>query len=150
MTLQEAYNFFKSLSSQTTNKSEVKIYNKFLSILSNLKSRTFTQEEMQSIEAELDALNLITNKENNIKFFKKAFSKFQNFLRDTFSLIPKGFYTRLGIGLGMSFGIIFGIVFLSSFERSLGIAFGVIIGLLVGLTFGQSMDSKARSESRVL
>ncbi len=150
MTLQEAYNFFESLKSETTKKSEIKVYNKFLDILNSVKSREFSKEEIQSIENELDRLDLRSKPENKRKYFKKALSKFEKYLKDTFSLSSKSYYTSLGIGLGSSFGILFGIVFLSSFERSLGIALGLSIGMLIGVLIGRSMDAKAKSEGRVL
>ena len=150
MTLQEAYNFFESLKIETTKQSEIKIYKKFLHILTELKSREFSKDEIQSIEAELDSLNLELNHENGKKYIKKALSKFEKYLKDRFSLTSKGYYTNIGIGLGSSFGIIFGIVFLSSLERSLGISLGLIIGMLIGLTIGRSMDAKAISEDKVL
>lgn len=148
MTLQEAYDFFEGLKSETTKKSDIKIYVKFLHILSELKSREFSSEEIQSIEAELDSLN--SNSENRIKYLKKALRKFEKYLKDSFSLIPKGYYTNLGIGLGSSFGLLFGVVFLSSLERSLGIASGLSIGMLIGLVIGRYMDTRAVSEGRVL
>ena len=150
MTLQEAYNFFESLTTETTKKSEIKIYEKFLHILTELKNREFSKDEIQSIEAELDSLNLKSNPENRKKYFKKALSKFEKYLKDTFSLTSQGYYTQLGIGLGSSFGILFGIVFLSSFERSLGIALGLSIGMLIGLIIGRNMDSKAKNEGKML
>ena len=41
MTLQEAYNFFESLKIETTRKYEIKVYEKFLHILSELKIKEF-------------------------------------------------------------------------------------------------------------
>ena len=150
MTLKNAINFFESLKIETTNKSEIKVYEKFLLILTELKIRTFSKDEMESIEKELDNLNLKSNPENRKKYFKKALSKFEKYLKDTFSLTSKGYFTNLGVGLGSSFGILFGVVFLSSLERSLGISMGLAIGMLVGLIIGRSMDAKAISEGRVL
>ena len=150
MTLQEAYNFFESLKIETTKKSEIKVYDKFVYTLSELKTRKFTKDEIQSIETELESFNLKSNRENNIKFFKKVFSKLEIFLKDTFSLTSKGYYTKLGGGLGLSFGILFGVVFLSSWERSLGISMGLIFGMLIGSTIGRAMDAKAMSEGRVI
>ncbi|MEZ4823178.1 MAG: hypothetical protein R2942_12505 [Ignavibacteria bacterium] len=49
-----------------------------------IKKRIFTKDEIQSIETELGSLNLESNREENIKFFKKALSKFENFLKDNF------------------------------------------------------------------
>jgi len=150
MTLQEAINFFESLKIETTKKSEIKIYEKFIHILTELQSREFSKDEIQSLETELNSLNLDSNPENRIKYIKKTLSKFEKYLKNTFSLTSKGYYTNIGLGLGTSFGILFGIVFLSGFERSLGIALGLSIGMLIGLIIGRSMDTKAISEGRVL
>ena len=150
MTLQEAYNFFESLKNETTKKYEIKVYKKFLYTLTELKNREFSKDEIQSLETELDSLNLKSNPENRKKYFKKALSKFEKYLKDTFSLTSKGYYTNMGIGLGTSYGILFGVVVLASFERSLGISLGMIIGMLIGLTIGRNMDSKAIAEGRVL
>jgi len=150
MTLQEAYNIFESLKTETTNKHEIKVYEKFLHILSKLKIREFSKDEIQSIETELDRLNLKSNPGDRKKHVKKALSKFEKYLKDRFSLTSKGYYTNLYSGLGLSFGLLFGVVFLSSWERSLGISIGLIGGMLVGLIIGQSMDAKAKSDSKVL
>ena len=150
MTLQEAYNLFERLKTKTTNKAERKVYEKFTHVLSKLKSRELSKEEIQSIETELDRLNLDLPPENSKKYFKKALRKFEKYLKDTFSLISKGYYTNLGIGLGSSFGILLGIVVLSGFERSLGIAYGISFGMLIGLIIGRNMDAKAAAEGNVL
>lgn len=150
MTLQEAYNFFESFKIETTKKSEIRVYEKFLHVLSELKNRDFSKDEIQSIEAELEGLNLESNPENRKKYFGKALNKFEKFLKDTFSLITKGYYTIIGIGLGSSFGILFGIVILSGLERSLGIALGLSFGMLIGLIIGRNMDSKAEAAGRML
>ena len=150
MTLQEAHHFFEDLRTETTKKSEIKVFDKYIYLLSELKNRSFTKEELQSIETILDSFNLKSSKEKSIRFFKKALNKFETFLKDTFSLTSKDHYTKLGAGLGMSFGILFGVVFLASFERSLGISLGLIGGMIIGSAIGRSMDAKALSESRVL
>ena len=51
--------------------------------------------------SDMDELFLITT-----KFIFIFFA----FLKDTFSLTLKGYYTQIGIGLGSSFGILFGIL----------------------------------------
>ena len=104
MTLQEAYNFFEILKTETTKKYEIKVYEKFLHILSKLKFREFSKDEIQFIETELESLNLKSNPKNRKKYFKKALSKFEKYLKDTFSLTTKGYYSNLYSGLGLSFG----------------------------------------------
>lgn len=150
MTLQEAYNFFESLKIESTKKSETRVYEKFLHVLSELKNRDFSKDEIQSIEAELDRLKLASNPGNRKKYFGKALNKFGKFLKNTFSLISKRYYTSIGIGLGSSFGILFGIVILSDLERSLGIALGLSFGMLIGLIIGRNMDSQAKAAGRML
>lgn len=146
MTLQEACNFFETLVTETTRKSEIKIYEKFVAILSELKTRQFREDEIQSIEREL--ANLKSNPENRRKYFKTALVTFEKYLENTFSLTSKSYYTNLGVELGASFGFLFGVVFLSSWERSLGICLGLIAGMIIGSTIGRSMDAKAKRQGK--
>ncbi|MPR36968.1 hypothetical protein [Salmonirosea aquatica] len=150
MTTHDASKLFKSLSTETTNKSELKVYEKFIHILNELNNREFTEAEIQSIETELDSLNLKAYSKNRKKYFTNALSEFEKYLKDTFSLISKGYYVNVGISLGMTFGIIIGITLFSSFDRSLGISLGISVGMLIGLTIGRSMESQANAAGKVL
>lgn len=150
MTLQEAYNFFESLEIETTKKSEIRVYEKFLHTLTELKNRDFSKDEIQSIEAELDRLNLESNPENRKKYFGKALHKLNDYLRKTFSLIPNGYFTSIGTALGLAFGPVLGVLFGSFFERSLGISIGISIGIIIGLLAGQYLDSQAKAAGNVL
>jgi hypothetical protein len=150
MTLQEAINFFESLKTETTKKSEIRIYEKFLHILTQLKSKAFTKEEFQTIEAELDSLKLNSNPKNRKKYFKKALSKFESYLKDTFSLTSKWYYTILGIVFGPAFGVLLGVLIGDHFERSLGISFGISFGLLIGMLVGGYKDSQAKAAGNML
>jgi hypothetical protein len=150
MTLQEAYTFFESLKTETTKKFENKMYTQFIEILKKLENREFTTDEIQSIEAELDSLNLKSNPENRKKFFKKALSKFENYLKDIFSLTPKGYYTNLSVSLGVLFGVVFGVLIGERFERSLGISFGICTGMFIGAFIGTRLDSQAKAAGNTL
>jgi hypothetical protein len=150
MTLQEAHKIIEGKRTEASSTSETKIYNKFLDVLEGLKSRTFTNDEIHSIERELDVLDLESNPRNKKRYFKKALNAFESYLKDTFSLTLKGYYTKLGMALGTTFGMLFGIVVLQSWERSMGISLGWIFGMLIGLAIGKSMDAKAETEGRAL
>ncbi|MCM4170539.1 hypothetical protein DHD32_03525 [Arenibacter sp. TNZ] len=150
MTLNKASNFFKSLIYETNNKSEIKIYNDFTLILSNLENRDFSKEELEIIEMKLNSLNLKSNPQNKRKFFSKTLNEFKRFLNKTFSLVSKNYYTNLYITLGASFGIISGIIIGERFEKSLGIALGIGVGMIIGLFIGKSKDAKALNEGRVI
>jgi len=150
MTLKNAFNFFESSKAETTKKSEIKVYEKFLHMLTALKNRTFSKDEIQSIETELDRLNLESNPENRKKHLKKALSKFEKYLKDTFSLTSKGYYTERCVAYGVLFGVVAGVLIGERFERSLGISFGICMGLFIGAFIGRRMDSQAKAEGRML
>ena len=150
MTLQEAYIFIESLKTETTNKSETKVYNQFKTILKKLEKRELTVDEIQSIELELDSLNLKSNPENSKKFFKNALNKFENYLKETFSLTSKGYYTNLSVSLGILFGVVIGVLIGERFEKSLGLSFGICMGMFVGAFIGRRKDNQAETAGNVL
>ena len=150
MTLKNTINFFESITSETSKKSEIKIYQNFIQIIIDLEKRNLSEDEIQSIETELDNLDLESNPKNRKRYFKKTLRKFETYLKDTFSLTTARHYTALYGGLGLSFGMLFGVVFLSDLERSLGISLGLIGGMVVGSTIGHYLDSKALAEGKVI
>lgn len=150
MTLKNAINFFESLKFETTKNSEIKIYEKFIYNLNALKNREFSKDEIQSLEMQLNRLNLKSNPDNKKKFFKKALSKFENYLKDTFSLTSKGYYTNLSVSLGMLFGVVFGVLIGERFEKSLGISLGISLGMFVGAFIGRHLDSQAKTAGNIL
>jgi len=150
MTLQEANNLFKNLKNNATKNSEIKVYEKFLHILTALKDRTFTTDEIQSIEEELKSLQLESNPENRKRFFKKALTKFETYLKETFSLTTKGHYTNLSVSLGILFGVVFGLLLGERFEKSMGLSFGICLGMLIGSYIGRRKDDQAKAAGNIL
>ena len=142
MKLNAASDFFKSLRVQTNTKSEIKIYESFIGIISNLQERNFTEDELSAIELKLDELDLKSNPKNRIRYFRTSLNAFNSYLRGEFSLTPEGYYAAMGIAIGVAFGAAFG----ASYEMGFGVAIGMIIGLLIGI----SMDSAAKKQNRVL
>jgi hypothetical protein len=150
MTLKNAFTFFESLVTETSKKSEIKVYQEFTQIITGIENKNLSESEIQSIETELGSLNLKSNPENRKKYFKKALSEFKKYLKDTYSLTPKGYYTNLYGALGLSFGLMFGVAILSNLERSLGIALGLIGGMVVGSIMGRSKDAQAKAAGNML
>ena len=146
MTINNTMNFFESLLIQTNKKSEIKVYKDFITILSALKNRDLTDEQLQSIEVELETLGLKSNPKNKKRYFIKKLTAFKNYLKKELSLISEGYYAALGMGLGMSFGIAIG----SSFGESTGIALGISLGMLIGLAIGRNKDAEAEKQGLVL
>lgn len=150
MTLQETYTLFEKLKSESTSKYKIKTFDKFLHILSELKNRSFSIDEIESIEKQLDNLVIKTNANSTRRQLRKALYIFEKYLQERFSLITKGHYTNLGIALGSSFGLLFGIIALTSFDQSLGYSLGMVFGMLLGLIIGRNMDAKAAKEGKMI
>lgn len=150
MTLNKASEILETLVLEPTKKSENTIYKKFLYILNELKIREFSKDEIEAIEATLEDLQLEVNHENRKRHFKKSLSKFEDYLRLTFFLTSKGYYTNRYAALGLSFGLLFGLTILSNLERSLGFSLGLIGGLVVGSIIGRKKDKEAKANGKVL
>ena len=150
MTLKNAINFFESLEAETSSKSEIKVYQEFIKIITSLEKKGLSENEIQTIETELDRLNLKSNSLNRKKYFKIALSDFKKYLKDTFSLTTEGYYTTFYGGLGLVFGLLFGVAILSNLERSLGISLGLIGGMVVGSIMGRSKDSQAKTSGKMI
>lgn len=147
MTLQDALTYFKNLASK---KSEIKVYQHFIQVLTSLQNRDLSDPERAAIEQELDALDLNSASSHSHAYVTKALKQFQKFLKDAFSLTTKNHYTNIGLGLGMSFGVVFGILFFSNLERSLGVALGISLGMVIGLIIGRTLDSQAKAAGRMI
>jgi len=150
MTLKNTFTFFENLVTETSKKSEIKVYQEFIQIITGLEKRGLSESEILAIETELNSLNLKSNPDNRKKYFKKALSKFEKYLKDTFSLTAKGYYTKLYAGLGLSFGLLFGVAIFSNLERSLGISLGLIGGMIVGSIIGRQKEAQAEAAGKVL
>jgi hypothetical protein len=150
MTLTNAYQFIESLKTETTKKSEIKIYEKFLHILSELNHRALSPNEIDSIETALESLNLELGVANRKRYFKKALTKFEKYLKDAFSLTTNGYYTERSIGYGVLFGVVAGILFGERFEKSMGLALSISIGMFIGTFIGRRLDSQAKAAGNML
>ncbi len=150
MTLKNTIIFFESLKIKTTKKSEIKVYNKFIDILSKLENRAFNANEIKSIETELDNLNLSSNLDNKNKFFKKALSKFENYLKEVFSLTTKGHYTNLSVSFGVLFGVVLGVLLGQRIEKSMALSFSISMGMFIGAFIGKRLDAKAKATGNLL
>jgi hypothetical protein len=148
MKIAETLDFFKNLKNVTTDKSEIKLYDKYIAILLDLNNRDLTQTQVLSIETELDSLNLKSEPDNRIKYFKKKLAEFQQFLKDKLSLVSEGYYTGIGVGTGLLVGSIFSMLFYS-FLGAYSILIGINVGMILGSVIGSIRDAEAVKQGRV-
>lgn len=153
MTITNALNLFQKLAEQTTNKTESKVYKGFITVLTSLQNRQFSEEDLMAIEQKLDTLNLASNPSNKRKYYSAKYNEFTTFLNKTFSLVTEGHYMRTGMiygmifgpGLGLTFGTIFGPIGIS-----IGLSIGMGMGMAMGIAFGSVKDAEAKKQGNVL
>ena len=149
MKIKETLNFFLNLKNDSVEKSEIKVYDKFIGILSDLKNRDLTQKQIQSIESELETLKLNAESENRKKYFKQQLSEFQKFLKDKLALVSEGYYAGIGAGTGIVLGSIFSMLF-QSVLGAYSLLIGIIGGMILGAILGGIRDLEAKKQGRVL
>lgn len=150
MKIQEAYHFFENLKNESNQRSRIKIYDQFLYILKQLQQREISTIDIQSIESELDSLNLNSNLTVNKRQLKKTLESFKSYLKENHSLTIIGHFEGVGQSMGVLFGVVLGVVIDGFFERSLGLTVGICVGLLVGTFVGKRLDSDAVAAGNVL
>ncbi len=130
-----------NLKNASSEKSELKVYNKFIGLLSALENRNLTTTQIQSIEEKLNGLAFYTETGDRKKFFRKELAEFEKFLRIEHSLIPEGYF----MGYGMIWGLFAGTLFQFHFG-----VYAVIGGVITGMVIGAVMDSMAQKQGRVI
>lgn len=150
MTIQDAKSLLNSAKTNADKKYEIKAYERFSHILTELSKRDLSAEDLQAIESNLDSLNFTPGVDIRTKDIRKALNNFEKFLNKRFSLVTPSYYTTIGIGLGISFGCAFGVIFMNSMGNTSGIGIGIGVGLSLGIAIGYTKDAKAKAEGRVL
>ncbi|WP_298313393.1 hypothetical protein [uncultured Aquimarina sp.] len=154
MTINEASKFFKNLVTETDKKSELRVYKKFITILSQLENRDLSDQKLLAVEDKLEAFDVDVERENRKKYYSKRLTEFTNYIKKELSLISEGYYLAIcmsiGMSVGMSLGMTFGVVFGGSNGLIYGMSLGMTTGMSIGLAIGAAMDAKAKKEGKVL
>jgi len=147
MTIKETKAFLKTLINESTKSSEIKVYKKFIDVLTSIENRGFSTYQIEMIEKELTILQLKEPTKNKRKYIKKKLSQFVKYLESEYSLILEGHYATLGMSYGLVFGMVIGTtVFRESGSSSTGMCFGLLIGFFIG----KYMDKEAAKQNQVL
>ena len=154
MDINDTSELLNTLSSQTDKKSEKKIYNCFIRILTSLKNRDLTENQLQLIQEKLSSLNLKATTENRKKYYKQKLSEFKAFLKNEFSFTTEKYYTEIGMVYGMIFGtgigLSIGIAINPILGTSIGLSIGTGIGMVLGMVYGARKDADAKRQGRVI
>ena len=147
MTIKETREFLKNLINESSEKRELKIYNKFFSILLSIEERELSTYQIELIEKELNVLNLQKPSKNRKKYINKKLNEFVQYLESEYSIILEGHYTGLGLKMGLVFGMALGVFI---FKDSGGSSTGMCIGIFIGYILGKYMDKEAAKQNQVL
>jgi len=150
MKLQEAADFFNSLLIQTKRKSEIKIYQTFSGILTDLIRRDLPDSQKYAIENKLEQLELSANPNNRKKHLKQKLATFTSYLKEEFSLTPEEYYQDTGVSYGILYGMLAGIVLGPTLDISNGLVIGMVVGMAIGMVIGQKKDKEAKAENLVM
>lgn len=88
---------FKRLLSKTNEKSEIRTFKKFISILTHLKNKELTNTQLNTIETYIHYLELEKIPSFSNDLFKQKLSKFRKHLKTKLRFVPNSFYTTLGL-----------------------------------------------------
>jgi hypothetical protein len=141
MKVDEALIIFYKLKNNTEDKTESKIYAKFITILLDLQQRDFNSNQKKDLETKLLSLNLKNNLYPTKKNLNKELTSFEYFLSDKFSIISENHY----VSKGMALWLFSSIILFYSFGQ-----FSVIGALLVAIIFGVILDLEAKAQGRVI
>jgi hypothetical protein len=147
MTINKAKDFLNNILNNSTGKSEIKIYQKFIGVLTGLENRKLSTYQKELIEKELTTLDLNQPTKNRKKYIRQKSNEFVKYLKSEFSIVLKGHYANYGLSMGMLFGVAIGTVI---FRDSGGTSTGICIGMFIGYIIGQHMDKEATKQNQVL
>ena len=153
MKTEEVIFFLKGLKTENSSKKELKIYNSFIAVLEDIKSRDLSDEDVLAIETELKALKIKENAKD-VKILGKKKCRFIAFVKKRLSLITEGQNMSTGMALGMSIGLSIGMSIGIAISKDkglvLGMNLGMVIGMAIGMAIGTVKDNEAKKADRVL
>ncbi|WP_294733879.1 hypothetical protein [uncultured Flavobacterium sp.] len=162
MDLNKASGLLNTLSSETYKKADKKVYSCFIEVLSSLKNKDLTEDQIALINEKLTSLNLDATPEKRRKYYSQKLTEFKAFLKKEFSFTTEKHYAEagatLGISLGMSLGMVMGLIIGSAINPDLGVSIGMStgmslgigVGVALGIIYGKRKDDEAKKEGLVL
>jgi transcriptional regulator with XRE-family HTH domain len=136
--------FLKKQLSKTNEKSEIKTFEKFIEILSKLKEKYLSPEQIESIESYIKYLELEKIPSFSNDMFKQKLVKFRKYLKNKLRFVPNNYYTTWA----SSFAIAFAIGFAVQSKIDVNIKIGVISAALLIIGIGVIMDLKMKRQER--
>ncbi|MEQ6124982.1 helix-turn-helix transcriptional regulator [Pseudotenacibaculum sp. MALMAid0570] len=136
--------FLKKQLNKTGEKSEIKTFERFISILTRLREKGLSPEQLEGIERYLEYLELEKIPSFNNEIFKKKLILFKKYLKNKLGFVPANYYSTLTAGFGISFATAFAVQ--KHIDTSIKI--GVISAAIVIIAIGMIIDSRIKRQNR--
>lgn len=136
--------FLKKHLSKTTEKSEIKTFEKFIDILNKLKEKELSSEQMEGIEGYIKYLELEKIPSFSNEMFKQKLIHFKKYLKNKMRFVPTNYYTTWASGFAISFAIGFSV----QNKIDLNIKIGVISAALLIIIIGIILDARIKKQDR--
>ena len=136
--------FLKKQRSKTDKKSEIKTFERFISLLEKLKEKDLSDEQKEAIESYIKYLELEKIPSFGNEIYKQKLAKFKKFLKKSLRFVPANFYTTWVSSFAVAFASGFSVQ--SNIELNLKI--GIVSAALVCIGIGMILDSRIQKQNR--
>ncbi len=136
--------YLKKQLSKTSEKSEIKTFERFIGILTRLREKNLDPEQIEGIERYLEYLELEKIPSFNNEIFKRKLNLFKKYLKNKLRFVPANYYTTLIAGFGISFAT--GFVVQPNIDTPIKI--GVISAAVLLIIIGIAIDSSIKKQNR--
>ncbi len=144
MDLEGTIIFLKKQLAKTSDKSEIKTFEKFITLLRRLKQKGLNSDQKEDIESYIQFLELEKIPSISNEMYKEKLSEFRRFLKKKMRFVPKNYYTTWAC----SFAIAFAVAFAVQDNISFSLIFGVVLAALALIIIGVILDFRISKDER--
>ncbi|MFT4771001.1 MAG: transcriptional regulator with XRE-family HTH domain [Cryomorphaceae bacterium] len=143
--LKAAIIFLKKQLSKTKEKSEIRMFEKFITLLQKLKERDLSPEQMEGIESYIHYLELEKIPSFSNDMFKLKLVKFKKYLKNKLRFVPNNYYTTWVVTFAVPFSIVFTIQ--PKIDLNIRIAVISLAFLFIGIAIFIDLKMKRQDRS---
>lgn len=138
--------FLKKKLSQTTNRSEIRTFEKFIAVLENLKDKNLTDEQLEGVNSYIEYLELEKIPSFSNEVFKQKLRKFKAFLNTKLRFVPTNHYVSFAI----MFAVPFAVSFIVQSKIDMNLKIGVVSSAILLIGIACMLDLRIKKQNRSL
>ncbi|MFD2566773.1 helix-turn-helix domain-containing protein [Pseudotenacibaculum haliotis] len=137
--------YLKKQLSKTSEKSEIKTFERFIGILTKLREKNLDPEQIEGIERYLEYLELEKIPSFNNEIFKRKLNLFKKYLKNKLRFVPANYYTALTAGFGIAFATGFAVQTNIDTPIKIGVISAAVLLIIIGIAIDSSIKKQNRS-----